>query len=413
MTTIFINGGNAEVVRIISVRTSDLQSVIAAARSDDSIVLIPGVGVRSGRSRIEMSNHHDVVLCSNTNDRIGFDSQGRVRVDRDGNRSSEHFRLTTSSSLSNRNSVVVNCNVTVNCDRRISVSSTSSTRDDLTVTIPSINFTTSNTTGNVSGQSELSTFAKNITVGKVSSDRINNRDIVNYDSDSIVSSTDRILISIIVQEVDNLNDVVSSNFRSECLELVSVTRKNVVEVQLILIPLEGKFSLIVVIQISSYVNRTALADFSLGSSNINIRNIMDVNFERLAEGSTTITIDNFNHVDIRILIRRLQHLIVEVEEGKIVVGQHTILVPFVGSIEVSSTINPSSKVNVRSVNTLEADVVYTVDDNDRITFNFDSIRSNRNSLTTRHTIVDESLIDIMSRILVNNGELFVEVRTIN
>ena len=94
-------------------------------------------------------------------------------------------------------------------------------------------------------------------------------------------------------------------------------------------------------------------------------------------------------------------------------GQHTVLVPFVGSVEVGLTINPSSQVYIRSVNTLETDVVNTVDDNDRITFNFNSVRSNRNSLTTRHTVVDESLIDIMCRILIDDGELFVEVRTIN
>ena len=230
-----------------------------------------------------MSNHHDIVLGSNANDRIGLDSQSRVRVDRDGNRSCEHFRLTTGSGLSNRYCIIVYRNIAVNRNRRISVGSTRSIRDDFTVTIPSVNFTTGNTTGNVSGQGELSTFAQNITIGQVSSNRVNNRDIVHHDGDRIVSSTDRVLVGIIVQEVDNLNDIVGSNVRSECLELMSVTRENMVEVQLILIPLEGEFSLIVVIQVSSYVNRTALADLSLGSSNVNIRNIVNVNLERLAE----------------------------------------------------------------------------------------------------------------------------------
>ena len=413
MTTIFIHRRNAEVVRIISVRTSDFQSVIVAAGSDDSVILIPCIGKGGSRSRIEMSNHNDVVLRSDTNDRIGFDSQSGIRVDGDGNRSVEHFRLTTGSGLGNRHGVVVNSDIAVNSNRRICISSTSSTRDDLAIAIPSVNLTTSNTAGDVSGQSELSTFADSVTLCKVSCDRIHNRNVVHHDRDSIISSTNRVLIGVIVQEVHNLNDVIRSNRRSEVLNLVGVTREDVVGVQLILIPLESKLSLIVVIQVSSSLDSTALANLGLGSCDVHIRNIMNVNHERITEGSTTITIDHFYDEGVRILIRRLQHLIIEVEEGQVVLSQHTVLIPVVGSIKVGNTVNPCSKVNVRSINTLEADMVNTVDDHDRITFNFDSGRSNRNSFATRHTVVNESLIGVMSHILIHDGELFGETRTIN
>ena len=136
-----------------------------------------------------MSNHNDIVLRSNTDDRIGLDSQGRIRVDCDGNRSCKYSRTTTGSSLSNSNSVVVNCNITVNGDRRISVSSTRSIRDDFTVTIPSEDLTTRNTTGNVSSQSELSTFAEDITISKVSCDGIDNRIVINRNIESSAGSS--------------------------------------------------------------------------------------------------------------------------------------------------------------------------------------------------------------------------------
>ena len=168
LATVFVHHGNAEVIRIISVRFrhDHRVSVCASSTGDDGVVLEPSEAVVRGRLRIDMSNHLDVVGSIVANNRIGFDSKRRVRVDR--NRVGEgHNRLTTGSRLLDGNFIDVNRRIIADSVDSLSEDRTNSVRNNFAVSVPCVNLTTSDTTGNSSREGHGTTVAQSLAGGQI------------------------------------------------------------------------------------------------------------------------------------------------------------------------------------------------------------------------------------------------------
>ena len=315
--------------------------------SKNSIVLIPCEGVVRSRSRIHMGNHHNIVVSLLANNRIGFDSQRRVRVNREFHRVKRDSGFTTRTSLGNRNCIFVNSRIVVDSVNRLSEDLSRSVRDNLTISVPCEDLTTGNTAAHVSRHRYRTTVAKHHRVRKIRSDGINNRIVNNMNEDLIVRSTDKVLIRFVIQQMNNLN-IERCRFLhiSNSLILVRISQHPMSIVNLILIPLERKHGLIVIIQISIELDITTLTNQSIRSCDMSFRNFMDIHFEFRAEGRTTITIDNLQLVNHRIIIGRSNNFIIVVSVSLGIIRQTSIPIPMIDSIGVSHTINPTGKVDI-------------------------------------------------------------------
>ena len=104
------------------------------------------------------------------NDRIRFDSKCRIRVDR--NRVGEgNDRLATGSRLFNGNFIDINRRIIADSMRSLRVNCTNSTRNDFTVSVPSVNLTTIDTAGNSSREGHRTTVTKGSAGRKIVGDR--------------------------------------------------------------------------------------------------------------------------------------------------------------------------------------------------------------------------------------------------
>ena len=190
LTTVFVNKNNIEVVSIISVIARENNCILMDTLSGirkKSVVLIPIEVVISRRSRIDISNQRDVVAGLLANERIGFDSQRRVR----GNLhrvSERHIGLTTGSRLADRYRVSIVRSIITNSTRSLCVNSTNSVRNNLTVAIPCEDLTTRNTTAHVSRHRNRTAVAKRLACRKISRHRINRRIGVHRNLDLIARS---------------------------------------------------------------------------------------------------------------------------------------------------------------------------------------------------------------------------------
>ena len=171
-----------------------------------------------------MGNHHNIVVSLLANNRIGFDSQRRVRVNREFHRVKCNSGFTTRTSLGNRNCIFVNSRIIVDSMNRLGEDISRSIRDNLTISVPCEDLTTGNTAAHVSRHRNRTTVAKHHRVRKIRSDGINNRIIDNMNEDLIVRSTDKVLIRFVIQQMNHLN-IVSSRLLQviNCLMLVRIT----------------------------------------------------------------------------------------------------------------------------------------------------------------------------------------------
>ena len=177
--TIVVNQLYREAVRIISVRSRQLDGVVVGthhgAIGQNLVVLIPGEAVAAGRSRSDIGVHHDVVCHSVAHDRIGDQFEDRVRKYGDGV-VTICIGFATISGLANGNSIVVCGRIAILGLRCLLIYRVNCARDDLTVAVPCEDLTTGNTTADVSGQGYITAFADGvITLCKVSGNAVDNR----------------------------------------------------------------------------------------------------------------------------------------------------------------------------------------------------------------------------------------------
>ena len=354
---------------------------------------------------------HNIVNFSNTHDRIGDELESRVRVHRDGVER-EEFRLTTGSSLLHRNSVHIIGRFTIDSDRSVGDVILMEAFHHDTVAVPSVNFATSNTTvHNVSANREGSALTNrgSIQINELS---VNLRNVVHSNTEGIVRDTE-VFRKRVNRKVFHEHDIIGGSRRSEGLDLMGSTRNQMSFIGLIFEPLEGKHRLVIIIQVSLQRNVTAFADSISIASDVHNGLVIDIHIERIRSSRTTITVGNSNREDQRIVVCRGPHLIVVVISTEGVGSELTALVPSVGSIEVSITVNPSLQLNVRIELTIVTHIRVTVDGDNRVLLHEDRVRRSRNSLATRHVINDVGLIDIVNRIAIIDVGLSTELRSVD
>ncbi len=290
-TTIIIDEFDTEIISIISIRSckNDVLAVSAGLAGKSDIIFIPCEMIISSRSRGDISGHLDVACQSVAYDRIRSDDKYRVRKNCNSS-IVENVRFAVRSGLTNTYTINVGCKVAIIGLRSLAVVSGNSTLDDFTIAVPSIDFTARNTTADMSGQLDFAAFA-NCIVDEVCSDIVNNRVVINNDSNS--SNVETTLV-VIVHQVGNLNFVSGVSRRSECFNGLCHSSNCIADLVTVCVPLILKHRIVVIVKMSSKSNFSALADCGLVSGNVNLRLAININLERFTHRSTTISICDFN-----------------------------------------------------------------------------------------------------------------------
>ena len=384
-----------------------------------SIVFIPSVAESAGRSRSNIGIHHDVVLQGVAHDRIGNQHENRVRIYSNGIGRS-HTGFTTVCCLSHADCIVINCDVTIESFGSFSVHRINCARDNFTVAVPCEDLAAFNTTADVSGECHITAFADSvIAFSKVSGHAVNNRIIVNIDSDGSVVVTSLAGQITVLKQVRNLNNICSGIIRQEGLSQLSHTRNDVVILGAISIPLINQHRIVVVVEMSSKDGLTTLANSSFRSRNINSRFVVNIDFERSTDGGTTVRVGNHHGEGVRIVISRNPSLgiVVVVNTTGNAITLLTVLIPSVVQSGLIVTVHPSNQVDIVITGFLKrsevAHIVVTGNRHDRITVDMNLVGCNRFRIATFNTEIDEHSINIISGILIKDAELFVECRSIN
>ena len=253
--TVCVDQLNGEAVRIISVRSRQLDGIVVGthhcAIGKDCVVLIPCEAVCARRSRGHVGVHHDVVRQGVAHDRIRDKHENRIRQNCNSI-STNNQRLATGSGLRNFNCIVPNSNVAIQSLRSLTINGIRSLGDHFTIAIPCIELAARNTLANVSGEGDITTFANRIvTLSEVSSNTVNNRNLIGIDNDRSIVETCLTSKITILKKVSNFNNISSSCIDHEILNRFSHTRKFIIGISTILVPLINQIRIIVVVKMSS------------------------------------------------------------------------------------------------------------------------------------------------------------------
>ena len=410
LATIFVHQGNAEVIRVVSVFSGENNGVIVSASStvQNNIVFEPVEGVSSGGLRIDMSNHHDITIVVTADNRIGFDLDRRIRVDDNGIGNSDDG-FATSRGLSDRDLIDISGRVIADSVRGLGELRTNSIRNDLAISVPCEDFAARDTTSDSCREGHGTTVAEGLAIRQIVGEG-HNRIRIDMDGDLIVVIANGVTTRVVIHQVSDVDEE-GSGFSevAEHFGSVRTTRHQVARIDFVTIPFEDQHRIIVVIDTSLQFNFAAFADKSIGSEDVDNRSSVNFNLERLRESGTTVTIDNFNHIGHRIMVSGFNHFNIHVVMRQAVVGQEAISVPFVDSIHILTTIGHSGEVNIRRVNVVEANIVDTIDDDDRVTSHMNSVGIDRIRNATRNIDVDVSLIGVHSTVVVKDPHLLGEL----
>ena len=141
----------------------------------------------------------------------------------------------------------------------------------------------------MSSECHITAFADGIiTFSKVRSNTVDNRIIINIDSHSGKAEASLCVQSTVLQKMRNFNNISSGIFRHKCLGQLSHTRNQVIRFSGIGVPLINQVRIIVVVEMSGKDRLATITNGSFRSGNVNNRFVININFERLAEGCTTI-----------------------------------------------------------------------------------------------------------------------------
>ena len=319
--------------------------------------------------------------------------------------------------MGNLNSIVPNSDVVIQGLRSLAINGIRSCGDNFTVAEPCVELTTLNTLAHVSGEGDIAAFANGIiTISKVSSNTVNNRNIISSDHDAGHVETSLSGKRTVFEEVGNLNKVCCSGINHISLSRLSHTRNSIVRVSTFDIPLINEVWIIVVVEVCSKLSLTTLTDSGLCSSNVNIRFVVHINLKRFTDGDTTIGVGYFNSERVRVVVswNPVLSIVVVIDTTTNVVTELVVLVPCVGHIRIIVTINPSNQVDIVSmgfsVRAIVAYIVVTGNRNDRVTFDEYYVRRNQLGFTTFNTEIDIGGVLIREGVIIFNIHLFVECR---
>ena len=378
-------------VRIISVTLVQRDLVIGnnrvGGRIHNSVVFHPLVGDgRTNIGGIQVSSQRDVVASGVTHDRIGNEHHNRIRVNRDGSKLIIDIGLTTSSRLSDRHSVVVSGGLTVKSAHNLAVSSGGSAFDDLTITIPSVNLTASNTAGHGGRQVNLITVANSVLISSVVDH--NRRISINRHNDGVRGSvTER-------SQLVDLDVVLVNTFsRNNRVAQLSSTRNH----GRAIIPLVGKLISIPVIQSSRNRDLTTVTNVGLSSRDVHNRSSVHIDGS-VSVCNTAVFVDQFNGEAVRIISVRFGEVIHTVSSS----GNNSVVFhPLVGDRSSRHRIDVSVKHNI----------AVALGANDRIGHKFKRrIRVHRDGVdevnfrfATRSGLTNLHRINVLSGLVINSG----------
>ena len=403
LATIIVNQDNAEVVRIISVRSGQSNSVLMSASSEGAvesgIVLIPSEGVRSRRSRINIGNHHDIVVSVTANDRVSFDSKRRVRGDRDGV-SEVNSRFATSSGLLDRNLIHIDRRIIANSVRSLSEDRVNSVRNNFTISVPSVNLTTGNTTSNVSVEGHRATVAQRLGSRKVIVDS-KSRISVDIHGHCIADSIAERIELLSAEGID-----VSTGIRNNRVGNGGGTRNQ----RIVVVPVEFHIRSVPVVQVSSEGNFTTNTNLVLSNINVNDRKSVNINLS-LSSSHATIFVNQGNAEVVRII--------------SILSGQSDGILMFAGregGIKSGIVLKPSEGVRSGGLRIDVGNhhhVVRVSTANDRISFDSErrvridghSVSKRHNRFTTCGRLENRNLINISGRIIIQSVRSLSELST--
>ena len=322
--------------------------------------------------------------------------------------------------MSNLNCIVPNGNIAIQSLRSLTINGIRSLGNHFTVAVPCEELATLNTLAHVSSEGDITAFANRIiTFCKVSSNTVDHRNIVSIDYDRSEVEASLLCKITILHEVGNLNNISSCIINHEGLGRFGHTRNSIIGISTVFIPLINQVRIIVVVKMSSNCSLTTLTNRSLSSCNVHSRFIINIDFERITDGNTTIRVRNHHGEGVRIVISGdpVLSVVVVINTTTNAFSFHTMLIPCIFEFSVITTVNPSNQVYIVNASLIvRSEVTYIVvtsNRNDRVTFNKHHIGGNQSRFATFNTEIDVSLILIRKCILIQNSHLFVESRSIN
>ena len=390
LATVLVHQGNAEVIRIISVRSRQNHHSIVRTSStgENTIVLKPCEGVVRGRLRIDMGNHRDVVGTIATDDRISFDGQRRVRVDRNSV-GEGHDGLATGSRLLDGNFIDINRRIIADSVRGLSVNCAHSTRNDFTVSVPREDLTTSDTARNSSREGHGTTVAQSSGRRQIAVD--NNGRIISHVHSNRIAGSMTEGVELLSREGVSM----STRRRNNRVGQGGGTGNNAA----VVVPLVLHVRSIPVVQVSGQGDFTTNADFSLSSGNVHNRNSVNID-DRLSSGLATVLVHQGNAEVIRIISvrsRQNHHSIVRTSST----GENTIVLkPCEGVVRGRLRIDMGNHRDV--VGTIATDDRISFDGQRRVRVDRNSVGEGHDGLATGSRLLDGNFIDINRRIIADS-----------
>ena len=403
LATIFVHQDNAEVVRIISVRSGQSDGILMSTSSEHAvesgIVLIPSEGVRSRRSRINIGNHHDIVVMVTTNDRVSFDSKCRVRSNR--HRICEiNSGFTTSSRLLDRNLIHIDRRIIANSVRSLSEDGINSVRNDFTISVPSVNLTTSDTTSNVSVEGHRATVAQRLGSRKV---------IVNGKSRISVDVHSHNIADSIAQRIELFSRegvVMRTGIRNNSVS----QRGSTSDKRIIIVPVELHIRGVPVVEVSGECDFATNADLSLGSSNVDHRKSINIDLS-FSSSHATIVVDKGNAEVVRIVsvFSSKSNGILMSASSQSGIESGIVLKPSEGVRSGGLRIDMGNHHNVIGILTANDRIGF--DSKRRVRINRNSVGKRHNGFTTSGRLENRNFINICGRIIIQSVRSLSELGT--
>ena len=258
--------------------------------------LVPSVVERTHihTGGIDIGNQEDRV--SLTDVLVTRDHNNRIRVNRhNAGRSGSNRDVGGATSLraGHNSRIDVLLRVIVNSSRSVIDGSGHSTRDQDTVSVPSIDLTSLVAILRSSRNRQLTTVA-DVVLG--SGDRSDNRNLVHSNRDMVRGS-----VTQRGELVDSHMIIVRTKYRNNRVAQLGGTSDS----GFTIIPLEGKLVSVPVIQRGGQRDLTTLADVGLRSRDVHNRSSVDIN-QSLARSGASILIDNLHGEAVRIVSVRFR-----------------------------------------------------------------------------------------------------------
>ena len=351
----------------------------------------------------------------------------RSRIDSDNTCHRGHLGDTTRSRQRNNNRIVVVRHVVVGGVNILTEDSISSTRDQNTISVPSVDSLTRSTVCIVSSSnSNLSTVTNSINMDTIHSNIRDNRDRIDDDFNLVVSPAHRVGLTNHHTKSGGLIQVSrvggSGSTRNVVAISLSMSLIHIIVIRVVrnrgshivvsdFIPLIDDIFSIVIIQISSQSDLTISTNLSLGSSDIHnrLRVNIDEEFLRMCSttGGNTFAL-YFNSESVR-LSTSIEVLSVEAVVAKIVCHVVSDLTGFIPSVvQIANTMTDRINISDQEHRISLTNVLITRDDNSRVRVNSNSSRRNRQRGTTSLRAGNHCSVDVLLCVIVNRTRSVID-----